>query len=93
MSNLEKYHQETRAWRDPKVKLKQFEVGNLVLLRNPCTENTEKFEAKWIGPYVVLEKTRPGADRLSDTQIRVLEREPSSFLHLSKNCKQRSHEL
>jgi hypothetical protein len=73
MSNLEKYHQETRAWRDPKVKLKQFEVGNLVLLRNPCTENTEKFEAKWIEPYVVLEKTRPGADRLSDTQIRVLE--------------------
>jgi hypothetical protein len=32
VSNLQKYQQETRAWRDPKVKIKQFKVGNLVLL-------------------------------------------------------------
>jgi hypothetical protein len=73
MANLEKYQEQTRAWRDPKVKLKQFKVGNLVLLRSSRTENTGKFEAKWIGPYVILEKTRPGAYRLSDTQGRVLE--------------------
>jgi hypothetical protein len=73
MSNMQKYQQETRAWRDPKVKLKQFEVGNLVLLRSPCTENTGKLEAKLIGTYVVAEKTRPGAYRLSDTQGKVLE--------------------
>jgi hypothetical protein len=40
MTNLEKYHEETSAWRDLKVKLKQFEVGNLVLLRSPRMENT-----------------------------------------------------
>jgi hypothetical protein len=73
MSNMQKYQQETRAWRDPKVKLKQFEVGNLVLLRSPCTENTGKLEAKLIGTYVVAEKTRPGAYGLSDTQGKVLE--------------------
>jgi hypothetical protein len=73
VTNLEKYQEETRAWRDPKVKLKQFEVRNLVLLQIPRTENIEKFEAKWIGPYVVSEKTRPGTYRLSDTQGRVLE--------------------
>jgi hypothetical protein len=73
MSNLQKYQQEKRAWRDPKVKLKQFKVGNLVLLWSPRMENTEKFEAKWIGPYVVSEKMRPCAYRLSDTQGRVLE--------------------
>jgi hypothetical protein len=73
MPNLQKYHQETRAWRDPKVKLKQFEVRNLVLLRSPHTENKRKFKAKWIGPYVVSEKTRSSAYRLSDTQGRVLE--------------------
>jgi hypothetical protein len=28
VANIEKYQEETRAWRDPKVKLKQFEVGN-----------------------------------------------------------------
>jgi hypothetical protein len=32
MKNLEKYREETRAWRDPKVKLKEFEAGNMVLL-------------------------------------------------------------
>jgi hypothetical protein len=73
VTNLEKYQEETRVWRDPKVKLKQFEVRKLVLLRSPFTENIGKFEAKWIGPYVVSEKMRPGTYRLSDTQGRVLE--------------------
>jgi hypothetical protein len=73
VTNLEKYREETKAWRDPKVKLKQFDVGNLVLLQSPRMENTRKFKEKWIGPYVVLEKMRSGAYRLSDTQERVLE--------------------
>jgi hypothetical protein len=49
------------------------QVGNLVLLQSPRTENTGKFEAKWTGPYVITEKSRPDAYRLSDTQGRVLE--------------------
>jgi hypothetical protein len=32
MTNLEKYQEETRALRDPKVKLKELEAKNLVLL-------------------------------------------------------------
>jgi hypothetical protein len=32
MTDLQKYQEETRAWRDPKVKLWEFDVGNLVLL-------------------------------------------------------------
>jgi hypothetical protein len=68
------------VWRDPKVKLLEFDVGNLVLLRSPHTESTGKLEAKWIGPYVITKKLRPGAYRLSDTQGgEFLEcREPSS---------------
>jgi hypothetical protein len=73
VTNLQKYQEETRAWRNPKVKLKQFEVRNLILLRSPHMENAGKFEAKWIGPYMVSEKIRLGAYRLSDTQGRVLE--------------------
>jgi hypothetical protein len=46
VTNLEKISEKTRVWRDPKVKLKQFKVRNLVLLRSPRTENTGKFEAK-----------------------------------------------
>jgi hypothetical protein len=49
------------------------QVGNLVLLQSPRTENTGKFEAKWTRPYVITEKSRPDAYRLSDTQGRVLE--------------------
>jgi hypothetical protein len=32
VANLQKYQEETRTWRDPKVKLREFNVGNLVLL-------------------------------------------------------------
>jgi hypothetical protein len=32
VTNLEKYQEEIGAWRDQKVKRKQFEVGNPVLL-------------------------------------------------------------
>jgi hypothetical protein len=64
---------ETKAWRDPKVKLWEFDIGNLVLLRSPRTVSISKLEAKWIGPYMVTEKSRPGAYRLSDPQGRLLE--------------------
>jgi hypothetical protein len=64
---------ETKAWRDPKVKLWEFDVGNLVLLRSPRTESIGKLEAKWIGPYMGIEKSRPGAYCLSDPQGRLLE--------------------
>jgi hypothetical protein len=57
----------------PEGQIAGFSVGNLVLLRSPRAENTSKFEAKWIGPYVVTEKTRPGTYHLSDPQGRVLE--------------------
>jgi hypothetical protein len=32
VANLQKYQEEIRAWRDPKVQLWDFDVGNLVLL-------------------------------------------------------------
>jgi hypothetical protein len=47
ITNLQKYQEETRTWRDPKVKLREFNVGNMVLLQSPRTESTSKFEAKW----------------------------------------------
>jgi hypothetical protein len=32
VTNLQKYEEETRTWRDLKVKLREFDVGNLILL-------------------------------------------------------------
>jgi hypothetical protein len=73
VANLEKYQEQTRAWRDPKVKPREFDLGNLVLLRSPKTESTGKFEPKWRGPYVVTQKTSPGTYRLSNIEGKVLE--------------------
>jgi hypothetical protein len=68
VTNLQKYQDETINWRDPKVKKRYFDVGNLVLLRSPRTESSGKLESKWEGPYVIIEKTRPGAYHLTDPQ-------------------------
>jgi hypothetical protein len=42
VTNLQKYQDETRSWRDPKVKKRDFDVGNLVLLWSPYTESSGK---------------------------------------------------
>jgi hypothetical protein len=46
VANLQKYQEETKTWRDPKVKLRELKVGNLVLLLSPRTESIGKLEAK-----------------------------------------------
>jgi hypothetical protein len=68
VENLQKYQDETRSWRDPKVKQRDFDVGNLVLLRSPHTESSDKLESKWEGPYVIIKMTRLGAYRLTYPQ-------------------------
>jgi hypothetical protein len=56
VENLQCYQNETRAWRDKKVKPKHIEDGDFVLLQNLCTKALGKLESKWIGPFVVTEK-------------------------------------
>jgi hypothetical protein len=68
VANLQRYQDKIRNWRDPKVKKRDFNVGNLVLLQSPCTESSGKLESKWERPYVIIEKTRPEAYRLMDPQ-------------------------
>jgi hypothetical protein len=73
VANLQKYQEETKAWRDPKIKLQELDVGNLVLLRSPHTGSTSKLEDKWARSYVVIEKSKSGTYCLSDSQGTVLE--------------------
>jgi hypothetical protein len=73
VENLQSYQNEAKAWRDKKVKLKNIEAGDLVVLRSPCTEASGKLEPKWIRPFVVTEKRRPGSFHLADNEGRVLE--------------------
>jgi hypothetical protein len=55
------------------VKQKCIEAKDLVLLRSPRTEASGKLESKWIGPFLVIEKTRPGSFCLADAEGRALE--------------------
>jgi hypothetical protein len=73
VENLQSYQNETKAWRDKKVKLKNIKAKDLVLLRSPRMEASGKLEPKWTRPFVVTEKTRPGSFRLADNEGRVLE--------------------
>jgi hypothetical protein len=43
------------------------------LLWSPHTETTGKLEPKWTGPFMLIEKTRPGSFHLADSEGRVLE--------------------
>jgi hypothetical protein len=53
IDNLQSYQNETRTWRDKKVKLKSIEARDLVLLRSPRMEATRRLEPKWTRPFVV----------------------------------------
>ena len=68
IQNLERYQAETKRWRDAKVKPKEFQPGDLVLLRSPMTEQVGKLESKWRVPYIVTQTSRPGAYRLADIE-------------------------
>jgi hypothetical protein len=59
VENLQSYQNETKAWRDKKVKLKHIEVGDLVVLWSTRIEALVKLEPKWTRPFMVVEKTRP----------------------------------
>jgi hypothetical protein len=41
VTNLQKYQDETRSWRDLKVKKREFDVDNLVLLQSPQMESSD----------------------------------------------------
>jgi hypothetical protein len=73
VKNLQSYQNEMREWRDKKVKQKHIKAGDLVSLRNSRMEAFRKLEPKWIGPFLVAEKTRPGSFCLADTEGRILE--------------------
>jgi hypothetical protein len=62
--NIEKYHKETKTWKDIKVVRKDIKSGDLVLKRKKNWENPGKLQEPWEGPYVGKETNMPGAFRL-----------------------------
>lgn len=66
VDNIRKYQDETRKWRDRKVKLKHIEPGHFVLRRVANPETQGKLNSKWEGPFLVKSSSRTGAFRLED---------------------------
>ena len=67
-SNLSKYQNKTRKWRDNKVVKKDISVGDWVLKQRPNAENIGKMEQKWGGHYLVISSKRPWSYHLADSE-------------------------
>jgi transposase InsO family protein len=62
---LDKYQVQTKAWHDNTVVPREFNEGDLVLIRTTRTESQAKLEPKWEGSYIVKTKASPSAYRLA----------------------------
>ena len=62
--NLGKYQEETRRWRNKKVRPREIKEGDLVLRRIPKSKQQGKMHSKWEGPFLVVLMARPEACRL-----------------------------
>ena len=56
---LNKYQAQMKAWRDHAVVPREFNEGDLVLVRTTRTESRGKLEPKWEGPFIVKSKASP----------------------------------
>ena len=66
--NLTKYQEETRRWRDKKISLKNFVLGDLVLRRLGNASSVGKLQSKWDGPFLVKRSLRPGSYHLANIE-------------------------
>jgi hypothetical protein len=66
LNTLNKYQAATKIWRDKAVIPKEFEEGDIVLIRTPRIKSRGKLESKWEGPFIIKKKTSPNSYRLVD---------------------------
>jgi hypothetical protein len=59
LQTLDRYQAQTKAWHDNTVDPKEFNKGDLVLVRTTRTESRGKLEPKWEGPFIVKTKASP----------------------------------
>ncbi|XP_074377591.1 uncharacterized protein LOC141719106 [Apium graveolens] len=66
VAKMEKYKEKTKEHVSKKSKVKNFQVGDLVLRDTEASDltNTGKLMAKWEGPYKIKEVLRPGTYNL-----------------------------
>jgi hypothetical protein len=65
LNALNKYQVTTKTWRNKVVTHKEFEEGDLILIRTGRSESKGKLESKWEEPFIVKKKTSLNAYRLA----------------------------
>jgi hypothetical protein len=60
--NLDKYHEETKSWRDKRILRKNINPGDMVLIRHP--DKLGKLQSQWYEPFIVSKMIKPGVFRL-----------------------------
>lgn len=64
VDNLDAYQEETRKWRNKKVKPRGIQTGDFVLRRVLIGRLSNKLRPKWEGPFLASESTLPSAFKL-----------------------------
>jgi hypothetical protein len=64
--NLNKYHVETRVWRDKRVVQKDISPGDMVLIRHPVKQG--KLQSQWYSPFIVASMIKPRTYRLMNDE-------------------------
>ncbi|KAI3465894.1 hypothetical protein Pfo_022557 [Paulownia fortunei] len=80
---MEAYKSRIRVGYSRKVKIRNFQVGDLVLRRADALKQTGKLEANWEGPYKVTRVIARGAYELEDVRGNKIPR-PWNICHLKK---------
>jgi hypothetical protein len=70
---LNKYQAQTKTWHDHAVIPREFNEGDLVLVRTTRTESRGKLEPKWEGPFIVKTKSSPSTYKLTTQSSEDLE--------------------
>jgi hypothetical protein len=70
---LDRYQAQTKAWRDNAVVPREFNKGDLVLVRTTRRRLRAFLEPKWEGPFLVKLKASPSAYRLTTSSGEDLE--------------------
>ena len=89
LEHMRIYHNRIKRAYGKKIKLKEFNVGDLVLKENLAKiraldeEKPAKFSPNWIGPYVVTHKHNHGAYRLKDLEGEEVKL-PINVMHLKR---------
>jgi hypothetical protein len=71
--SIKRFQAQTKAWCDNTVSPKEFDEGDLILIRTTRTESQGKLKPKWEGPFIVKKKTSPNAYRLKSQSNEDLE--------------------